>query len=188
VRIKSLNLACKSYRSGNPIDGFEYECEYYDKSGLCVECQDCICNFGDINPESGERINFILRAVQKRRGKKIREERNQNRHSVFRRIIQFGWNSKKSGDRMETISELKKRNNKLLQEIERLKKKLATASKNYDLYCMMEEENIELKEKLQRSIEPRELIEFLSDETRDKFREILNEKDNSNTCNGGCPF
>ena len=81
---------------------------------------------------------------------------------------------------METISELKKRNNKLLQEIERLKKKLTIASKNYDLYCRMEEENIELKEKLQRSIEPRELLEFLSDETRDKFKEILNEKDNSN--------
>ncbi len=73
MRIKSLNLACKSYRSGNPIDVFEYECEYYDKSGLCIECQDCICNFGDINPESGERINFILRAVQKRRGKKQRK-------------------------------------------------------------------------------------------------------------------
>ena len=89
---------------------------------------------------------------------------------------------------MNELTELKKRNNKLLQEIERLKKKLATASKNYDLYCRMEEENIELKEKLQRSIEPRELLEFLSDETRDKFREILNEKDNSNICNGGCPF
>jgi len=81
---------------------------------------------------------------------------------------------------METISELKKRNNKLLQEIERLKKKLTIVSKNYDLYCRMEEENIELKEKLKRSIEPRELLEFLSDETRDKFKEILNEKDNSN--------
>jgi len=81
---------------------------------------------------------------------------------------------------MNELTELKKRNNKLLQEIERLKKKLTIASKNYDLYCRMEEENIELKEKLQRSIEPRELFEFLSDETRDKFREILNEKDNSN--------
>ncbi len=80
---------------------------------------------------------------------------------------------------METISKLKKRNNKLLQEIERLKKKLTIVSKNYDLYCRMEEENIELKEKLQRNIEPRELFEFLSDETRDKFKEILNEKDNS---------
>lgn len=81
---------------------------------------------------------------------------------------------------MNELTELKKRNNKLLQEIERLKKKLTIVSKNYDLYCRMEEENIELKEKLKRSIEPRELLEFLSDETRDKFKEILNEKDNSN--------
>lgn len=89
---------------------------------------------------------------------------------------------------MNELTELKKRNNKLLQEIERLKKKLTIVSKNYDLYCRMEEENIELKEKLKRSLDIEKLIDLLEQEVLDKLREILNEKDNSNTCNGGFPF
>lgn len=80
---------------------------------------------------------------------------------------------------MNEITELKKRNNKLLQEIERLKKRLATVSKNYDLYCRMEEENIELKEKSKRSLDIEKLINLLDQEALDKLREILNEKDNS---------
>lgn len=67
MKIKSLNIPCKEYRSGNPSDGYEYECEYYDQSGQCVECEDCVCNLGDINPINGKRINFLLRFIQKRR-------------------------------------------------------------------------------------------------------------------------
>ena len=44
MKIKSLNIPCKSYVSGTPIDGYEYECEYYDKSGLCMD------NYFKLNP------------------------------------------------------------------------------------------------------------------------------------------
>lgn len=54
MKIKSLSIPCKSYVYGTPIDGYEYECEYYDQSGLCVECEDCICNFGNINHITGK--------------------------------------------------------------------------------------------------------------------------------------
>ena len=89
MKIKSLNIPCKSYVSGTPIDGYEYECEYYDKSGLCVECDECICNFGDINPITGKRINFILRFIQNKRAikhDKIKEKENTNTRGLRSKI------------------------------------------------------------------------------------------------------
>ena len=67
MKIKKLNIPCKSYQCGTPTDGYEYDCEYYDSNGICVECDECICNFGDINPINGKRINFILRFIQNKR-------------------------------------------------------------------------------------------------------------------------
>ena len=64
MKIKSLDIPCMSYRSGNPSDGYEYECEYYENSGICIECDECICNCGYVNPINGKRINFILRCIQ----------------------------------------------------------------------------------------------------------------------------
>lgn len=77
MKIKSLNVPCLGYREDYGCDGYEYECGYYDSNGICVECDDCVCNFGDINPINGKRINFILRSIQNRRAikyYKIRKE------------------------------------------------------------------------------------------------------------------
>lgn len=89
MTFKQLNIPCKLYRIGNPLDGYEYECEYYDSSGLCVECDECICNFGHINPINGKRINFILMFIQNRRAikyYKIKEKENTNTRGLRSKI------------------------------------------------------------------------------------------------------
>ena len=89
MKIKSLDIPCKGYKSGTPIDGYEYECGYYDKTGICTECDECVYNFGDINPVSGKRINFILRFIQNKRAikyYKIKEKENTNTRGLRSKI------------------------------------------------------------------------------------------------------
>ena len=56
-------IPCEGYKCGNPIDGYEYECGYCDKTGICIDCGECICNFGNINPKTGKEINFLLKIL-----------------------------------------------------------------------------------------------------------------------------
>lgn len=55
-------IPCKSYLTGNPFDGIEYDCEYHTD----IDCGDCICctnNFGYINPITG--YQYSEKYVQK---------------------------------------------------------------------------------------------------------------------------
>lgn len=63
-----LDIPCRSCLCGNPMDAYEYDCEY-EKSGD-VACDDCVCNYGFYNPQTGKRINWFLRIIQRRRAVK----------------------------------------------------------------------------------------------------------------------
>jgi len=45
-------IICKGYKSGNPCDGEEYECGYDTE----IDCGDCICNGGDMSPQTGKKF------------------------------------------------------------------------------------------------------------------------------------
>jgi len=47
-------IQCLGYKSGNPFDGFDYDCEYENASEFGYE--DCICNGGDMSPISGKAL------------------------------------------------------------------------------------------------------------------------------------
>ena len=53
-RIAKYNIPCKGHLSGNPIDGYDYDCDY-EKSGE-ITCDNCICNGGSMNPITGKRV------------------------------------------------------------------------------------------------------------------------------------
>ena len=78
LNFKNTNVKCEGYTQNYGCDGTEYECGYYDKTGICVTCDDCVCNFGSINPVNGKRINFILRFIQNRRAVKYFEHKTKN--------------------------------------------------------------------------------------------------------------
>lgn len=65
MRIPGLDIPCLNYKYGNPLDGYEYDCEYEKSEG--VNCDDCVCNYGFYTPKTGKRINWILRIIQRRR-------------------------------------------------------------------------------------------------------------------------
>lgn len=44
-------ISCAGYKVGNPIDGYDYECEYEKSSEF--GCEECICTGGDRSPISG---------------------------------------------------------------------------------------------------------------------------------------
>lgn len=52
-------IPCLGYESGNPIDGFDYDCEYENSGGF--GCDDCICNGGAYSPISGKSIKETTR-------------------------------------------------------------------------------------------------------------------------------
>lgn len=53
-RIEKYSVPCKSFKTGNPIDGYDYDCEY-EHSGE-ITCDDCICNGGSMSPQTGKRV------------------------------------------------------------------------------------------------------------------------------------
>lgn len=55
MRIKELNIPCLGYESGTPSSGYDYDCKY-ENSGV-ITCEDCICNYGVYNPETGKKVN-----------------------------------------------------------------------------------------------------------------------------------
>ena len=68
MRIKQLDIPCKGYQCGIPSDGYEYDCKY--ENSCDFSCDECVCNFGYMNPVTGKRINFILRKIQNKRAMK----------------------------------------------------------------------------------------------------------------------
>lgn len=44
-------IPCKCYQTGNPLDGYEFDCEYEKAPS---ECDRCVCNFGNVNPITGK--------------------------------------------------------------------------------------------------------------------------------------
>lgn len=59
---KPLNIPCKTIRCGNPIDGYDIECNY--ENGYKIECDQCVCTGGSYNPITGEIIPKRLRKIQ----------------------------------------------------------------------------------------------------------------------------
>ena len=74
MRMPGLDIPCRSCQCGNPLDGYDYDCEYEKSEG--VVCDDCVCNFGFYNPKTGKRINWILRIMQCRRAIKYYKNRS----------------------------------------------------------------------------------------------------------------
>ncbi|MBS6764034.1 MAG: hypothetical protein KH304_10725 [Clostridium sp.] len=68
MRISGLDVPCMGRRSGNPLDGYDYDCEY--ENSVDIFCDDCVCNYGFYNPRTGKRINWFLRVIQRRRALK----------------------------------------------------------------------------------------------------------------------
>ncbi len=64
LRIKTLDIPCKGVHEYY-YDGDDFDCEYEKADEVC--CDDCICNFGYMNPATGKKINFILRFIQDKR-------------------------------------------------------------------------------------------------------------------------
>lgn len=56
-------VPCKAVRTGNPSDGYDYECGY----GSEIRCDDCICNFGYYDPRTGKRISRRKRRLQNKK-------------------------------------------------------------------------------------------------------------------------
>ena len=56
-------LKCKVYRSeGNPVDGYDYYCEY-EHSGE-INCENCIITGGTISPQTGKPFRGNLKKYQ----------------------------------------------------------------------------------------------------------------------------
>lgn len=70
--IPGLDKSCEGYQCGNPLDGYEYDCNYE----FGISCDDCVCNYGFYNPQTGKRINWLLRIIQRRRAVKYNRNRN----------------------------------------------------------------------------------------------------------------
>ena len=54
---KRMNLIpCKSFQRGNPIDGYDFDCEYEPPNGYPVDCSNCVCTGGHDDPRTGKRF------------------------------------------------------------------------------------------------------------------------------------
>lgn len=74
MRIPGLDIPCRSYQCGNPSDGYDYDCDY--ELSEDITCNDCVCNLGFYNPQTGKRVNWFLRIIQNRRAVKYFMHRN----------------------------------------------------------------------------------------------------------------
>lgn len=45
-------VPCLGHQSGNPLDGYDYDCDYENSAEF--GCDQCICNGGDMSPISGK--------------------------------------------------------------------------------------------------------------------------------------
>ena len=52
-----LMIVCMSERVGNPSTGYDYGCQYEHGD---INCSDCICCGGKIDPRTGKRANKSL--------------------------------------------------------------------------------------------------------------------------------
>ena len=87
MKIKSLDIVCKGYLTYYGCDGHEFDCGY--ENSCEFGCEDCVCNFGNMNPINGKRINFILRFIQNKRAikyYKIKEKENTNTRGLRSKI------------------------------------------------------------------------------------------------------
>lgn len=50
---EKIRKPCCAYRTGNPIDGYDYDCEYEKAPD---DCGSCMCNGGRIDPETGRTL------------------------------------------------------------------------------------------------------------------------------------
>lgn len=45
-------ISCKGYWSGNPSNGYDFDCEYENSGGFT--CEDCVINGGHMSPITGK--------------------------------------------------------------------------------------------------------------------------------------
>lgn len=76
MRIPVIDIPCLGYPCGNPSDGYDYDCEY-NESG-CINCDDCVCNYGNYSPQTGKRINWLLRMIQHHRARRHYQEHRED--------------------------------------------------------------------------------------------------------------
>lgn len=68
MRIRNLDIPCGHELIGNPYNGYDHGCSY-EYSGD-VPCDDCVCNGGFWNPETGKPVRGITKIIQKHRNRK----------------------------------------------------------------------------------------------------------------------
>lgn len=82
-------IPCMGLLTGNPIDGYEYSCDYEHGEILC---DDRVCNLGDIDPRTGNRANWKLRREVKlaRKRMAILREEYEKEYKRYERIFSKG--------------------------------------------------------------------------------------------------
>ena len=51
---RSEIIPCKLIKCGNPLDGYDWDCEYPKSAEM--QCDDCICTGGYLDPRTGNRF------------------------------------------------------------------------------------------------------------------------------------
>ena len=69
-----LMIRCMSERVGNPSTGYDYECQYEHGD---INCSDCICCGGKIDPRTGKRANKSLLKEMRRIEREILKKRRE---------------------------------------------------------------------------------------------------------------
>lgn len=62
---KAIDVPCKGYRLDCGCDGYDYDCEY--EASCEFFCDECVCNFGYMNPVNGKEISNLMKFVQNKR-------------------------------------------------------------------------------------------------------------------------
>lgn len=65
MKTKEMDMRCLGHEEGTPSSGYEYTCDY-EYSGD-ITCEDCVCNGGNCNPDTGKQVSFITKWLQKGR-------------------------------------------------------------------------------------------------------------------------
>lgn len=73
-------IKCLGYKSGNPIDGYDYSCEY-EKADF--GCEDCICTGGTMSPQTGKLFRGNIKKYQDIALKELKEKHEEKEFIPF---------------------------------------------------------------------------------------------------------
>lgn len=69
-----IDIPCKGYHTGNPLDGYDFDCEYENSADIL--CDQCVCNYGIYSPETGKPVSKRLQKIQQARAARHYQTRN----------------------------------------------------------------------------------------------------------------